>query len=543
MLEFRILGPLEVVDGDVPVPLGGPRQRATLALLLLNANRVVSVERLADELYAGRPPATAVTQVQRQISELRAALGAPAQIETRAPGYVIHLLPAQLDLTLFEHYLADAARAFERDDLESASELLRQALALWQGPPLADIGYEPFAQAAIQRLEEIRLVALEQWIGADLDLGRHAARVAELQGFEIEHPLREGFRAQLMLALYRSGRQAEALAVYRRTRAALVEAFGIEPSHPLQELERAILTQNRSLELPGVSSTAGDRAVLVLPSRDEHVEALLAIAAPLARLPTHELILARLLSHESEFDAAVSAMNAHRASLSIAARTAVFTSPDPVADAVRLTTTYDVSLVLLNAPAELEQARLPTDLAALLERSPADVGILVGSPVLLRGGEAIFVPFGGGPHDWAALELAAWLAHSARAPLRLVGTKADRQDGGRDASRLLADAALVVQKIVGVEAEPLLADRTEQALVAVVESAGLVVVGLSPDWRRQGVGAVRRALLRDARPSVLLVHRGPRPGALAPREARTRFTWSIEAKSSSSSKSTCSRSG
>jgi DNA-binding SARP family transcriptional activator len=527
VLEFRILGPLEVVGENGPVPLGGPRQRGTLALLLLSANRVVSVEQFAEELYAGRPPASAVTQVQRQISELRSAFGAPSEIETRAPGYVIHLSPEQLDLTVFERDVADAAEAFDRGDVQSASELLRRALALWRGPPLSDLAYESLAQAAVQRLEEIRLAALEQRIGAELRLGRHAALVAELRQLETEHPLREGFRAQLMLALYRSGRQAEALGVYRATRDALVDAFGIEPTPALQELERAILRQDPSLAPPGLASADGtaapDRAVLVLPSRDEQTDALLALAAPLAR-PTCELIVARLVGDESELDAAVSATSARRPSLPATARTAVFTTPDPVADAVRLVTAYDVALVLLDAPADLD---LSGAIGTLLERSPADVGILAGSPYVVGEGKSIFVPFGGGVHDWAALELAASLARAAGAPITLVGTKADPHDGGRDSSRLLADAALAIQRVVGVEAEPLLTDRAEQSLVAAVEPASLVVVGLSPDWRRHGLGAVRRALLRDARPPVLLVHRGPRPGVLTPREAQTRFTWSV----------------
>jgi hypothetical protein len=144
-------------------------------------------------------------------------------------------------------------------------------------------------------------------------------------------------------------------------------------------------------------------------------------------------------------------------------------------------------------------------------------------------GHGVYVPFGGGDHDWAALELGAWVALSASVPLRLVGTKADPRRGQRDASRLLADASLAVQRVVGVEAEPLLAEPTEEALVAAVDGASLVVVGISPRWRQDGIGHARRALVRDARPATLLVHGGLRPGGLAPRESRTRFTWSIAA--------------
>ena len=168
MLQFCVLGPLEVAGDGGPLRLGGPRQRATLAILLLNANRVVPVERLADDLYAGAPPVTAVTQVQRQISELRKALGSESSIETRAPGYVLQLAPEQLDLTRFEQQTQAASSALGRGQSELAAEYFRGALALWRGTPLADLAYEPFAAAAIGRLEEIRLAALEQRIEADL---------------------------------------------------------------------------------------------------------------------------------------------------------------------------------------------------------------------------------------------------------------------------------------------------------------------------------------------------------------------------------------
>jgi hypothetical protein len=145
------------------------------------------------------------------------------------------------------------------------------------------------------------------------------------------------------------------------------------------------------------------------------------------------------------------------------------------------------------------------------------------------GGAGVFIPFGGGEHDWAALELGACFASATGEPLILVGTQAESASGRRDASRLLADAALAAQRVVGVEARPVLAEPTENALVASVERAGLVVAGISPRWRSEGVGAVRRALVRETRRPLVLVHHGPRPGALAPRDVRTRFSWSLEA--------------
>jgi DNA-binding SARP family transcriptional activator len=526
VLEFRLLGPLEVVGGDGPIVLGGPKQRATLAILLLGANRVVPVERLADDLYHGAAPVTAVTQVQRQVSELRRILGAPV-IETRSPGYILRLAPDQLDLHRFERL---AERAAQAGDAREAAHLLREGLGLWHGGALADLADEPFARAAIERLEEIRLAAIERRIDAELALGRHAELVGELQELVAAHPFGERFSEQLMFALYRSGRQAEALSVYRATREALVEEFGIEPTPSLRRLERAILTQDRSLDLaePDREATARPRRpVLVLPWVERAVDGLLALATPLARVHARELIVARLLADGDDVASASAALNARRETLDIDVRTAAFTTSAWVDDADRLASTADVALVLLDAPSNVDGAQLPADVAALLERSAADVGLLAGPAPDWTRGDGVFVPFGGGVHDWAALELAAWLASAMDLPLRLVGTKADASLGRRDASRLLADAALAVQRVVGVAADSLLVEPSDPALVAAVEPATVVVVGVSPRWRLDGIGAARRSLVRNARSSTLLVHGGPRPGGLAPRESGTRFTWSI----------------
>ena len=526
-MEFRVLGPLEVVGDAGSIRLGGPKQRATLAILLLRANTVVSVDQLADDLYAGAAPVTAVTQVQRQISDLRKALHSPSVIETRSPGYVIRLSPEQLDLDRFASRTEEASQALDRGEAERAADLLRQALALWRGNPLADLEYESFARSSVERLEEMRLAALEQLIEAELALGRHREVVGTVESLARDHPLRERFHGQLMLALYRSGRQPEALEVYRRTREALVEEFGVEPTPPLQELQRAILAHDSSLDVERAAPDEADRAVLVLPSDEDQVDRLLAIAEPLGRSQAVELIVARLVEDEAELEPAASAVNARRASLAVRSRTAAFTTFEPARDAVRLATNYDVALVLLDAPAGLDDDLVPAQLAAVLEQSPADVAVLGGSAAL-GAGEGVYVPFGGSEHDWAALELGAWLAGGANVPLRIVGTKADPRSGRRDASRLVADASLAVQRVTGVETEPLFAEPTDEALVASVEPAAVVVIGISPRWRREGVGATRRALLREGQPPTVLVHRGPRPGGLTPRENLTRFTWSIE---------------
>jgi DNA-binding SARP family transcriptional activator len=228
-MEFRILGPLEVGDGQLSLPLGGARQRAVLALLLLRANEVVAPDRLVDQLWGERPPQSAVNVLHTYVSHLRKLLP-PGVLETRQPGYLIRVTAGELDLHRFERLLDKVRQALAAGDAARAAALGREALSLWRGRALADFVYEPFAQAAIARLEELRLLALERRVEADLQLGRHAELVGELEGLVEEHPLRERLRADLMLALYRSGRQAEALAAYQSARGALVAEFGIEPS-------------------------------------------------------------------------------------------------------------------------------------------------------------------------------------------------------------------------------------------------------------------------------------------------------------------------
>jgi DNA-binding SARP family transcriptional activator len=522
VLEFRILGPLEAAEDGRPLTLGGPKQRATLAILLLNANRVVSIDRLAHELYAGSPPVTAVTQVQRQISELRKALEGSSAIETRAPGYAIRLAPDELDLTRFERLTDEARRASAQDALGVADELLREALDLWRAEPLADLAGEPFALAAVQRLKEIRLAALEHRLDVGLALGRHRQLIPELEQLARAEPLRERLHAQLMVALYRSGRQAEALAAYRALREGLVEQLGIEPTPALRVLERAILEQNPALEV-APESAAELRTVLAVPSVDGAVERLLTVASPLLGLPGRELILARLVQDEREVEAAAKRLETERDRLP-GVRAAAFTTRAAAGDVVRLATAYDAELTLADAPPGIDADQIPAELADLFDACTSDVGLLAGEAQ--RDGDGISVPFGGSEHDWAALETASALALATGRSLRLVGTNADARTGRSDASRLLADASLAVQRVVGVGATPMLADATEQALAAAVSGAWLVVVGIAPRWRDDGIGSMRRALVREGLP-VLLVHGGPRPGSLAPRESRTRYTWSV----------------
>jgi DNA-binding SARP family transcriptional activator len=249
MLDFRILGPVEVWDDGQQLQLGGPKQRGLLAILLLEESRVVSTDRLIDLLWGEQPPPTAATSLQNFVSQLRKLLGA-AVLVTKPPGYQLQLEPGQLDLERFR-LLVDAAR---REDAEIRAAKLREALGLWRGPPLSDLAFEPFAQNEIARLEELRLAALEERIEADLDAGRHADVVAELESLVREHPLREKLRRLLMLALYRSGRQAEALQAYHEARRKLVDELGIEPTAGLQQLHGAILRQDPTLERDGATA-------------------------------------------------------------------------------------------------------------------------------------------------------------------------------------------------------------------------------------------------------------------------------------------------
>ena len=238
MVEFALLGPLEARAGGAPIPLGGPKQRAVLTLLLLEAGRVVSLDRLVDALWAGSPPPTAVASLQNFVAQLRKALG-PDAIETRPPGYVIRLEPEQLDLARMRR-LVDEARASEP---VRRAELLDEALALWRGEPLAEFRYETFAQGEIARLEEFHLALLEERAEAKLAIGAHGDLVTELEALVRSNPLRERLRAQLMLALYRSGRQAQALEIYREGRELLVEGLGLEPSPLLRGVHASILRQ------------------------------------------------------------------------------------------------------------------------------------------------------------------------------------------------------------------------------------------------------------------------------------------------------------
>ncbi|MBA3329669.1 MAG: AfsR/SARP family transcriptional regulator [Actinobacteria bacterium] len=525
-MEFRILGPLEVVEQGRALPLGGPRQRALLALLLTRANEVVSADWLVEELWGAEPPRTAANALQYHVSQLRKALAPHEVIVTQEPGYMIRVGPNELDVFRFEQLVEQAQQAAP----ELAARLLREALDLWRGPPLAELAHESLPQTEALRLEELHLAALERRIDADLALGRFAELVGEVQALVREHPLRERLRAALMQALYGSGRQVEALDVFRETRRLLVEELGIEPSPALNGLEQAILRHDPALTAQeGAPAAPRQRAILVVASDPERLTDLLVIAEPLARRPARELIMARFLRNDGELTAASAALSERRnllAQQGVASRIVIHTTGEPGADAVRLATQYDVDVVLLDAaPGLLEGGHPDQDLTVVLEHAPCDVAVLIGGGDMATG--PLVTPFGGVDHDWAAIEVAAWIAQSLGTTLRLLGTEADPAVERRDASRLLSRASMLVQQVIGIVTEPVLIRPGEQGVLEAARDARLLVVGLSDRWRTEGIGHARLAVAKGAEVPTLFVRRGLRPGGVAPTETLTRFTWTL----------------
>jgi YVTN family beta-propeller protein len=262
-VEFRILGPLQVLDGARELTLGSPKERQVLAVLLLHPGEIVSRQRLIEALWGESPPPTAGNALNVHVSQLRKRLarngGDP--VATRRPGYVLDIRPHELDAMRFQRLVTDARARLAAGEVEAASRVLGEALGLWRGPALDGVELEAAARNEVARLEELRLAARMDWIDCELSLGLHEQLIGELEALVAEHPLRERLRGQLMLALYRSGRQADALRCYREARETLVAELGIEPSKPLQRLERAILNQDRSLEAPaGVARAAAAHA-------------------------------------------------------------------------------------------------------------------------------------------------------------------------------------------------------------------------------------------------------------------------------------------
>ena len=306
--------------------------------------------------------------------------------------------------------------------------------------------------------------------------------------------------------------------MYRASRKMLIDELGIEPGHPLQELERAILRQDRALDLEPPPPPA--RSILVIPVDELNLNALVALAGQLAVDPQREVILMRPVDTGAELAESSEVLEQSRRrllELGIAVRVATFTSSDPGRDVARFAAEQDVDLLLVDGTSRLLEEPILADLFAV---APCDVGALTGGEM---GPGPVLVPFTGADHDWSAVEVGAWLARARQVRLVLAGPSGEE----RDASQLLARASLAVQRALGVAAEPLLVEPDAEDLLRATEQAGLVVAGLTDRWRKEGIGPVRSMLAERSRSPVLLVRRGLRPGGLAPIDSYTRFTWSL----------------
>jgi hypothetical protein len=337
-----------------------------------------------------------------------------------------------------------------------------------------------------------------------------------------------------MLALYRSGRQAEALDAFRDARSRFVDELGLEPSRELQELERAILRQDPGLDLdtscPVATAPAAAGGILVAVLDAAQLDILLSVAEPLARRSERALVVVRVPGAGADLAAETAALAERRnalASRGVDCRVAAYTSAEPGSDATLLAAEHAVDLVLVDADSSFRSSGEPdATLATILDEAPCDVGVLLADSALSTTGPVV-TPFGGGEHDWAAIELAAWIASALGVSLRLVGTEADPAGERRDASRLLARASLLVQEVVGIVTEPVLVPAGPEGVRSAVRDASLLVLGLSERWRTEGLGAARLELVREALPPALFVRRGLRPGGIAPGRTLTRFSWTL----------------
>jgi len=525
-LEFRVLGPLEIERAGASVRLTGRKHRSLLMLLVLRRGEVVPAEQLADQLWDGAPPASAANAIQVYVSQLRKLLGSPAAIETHPLGYRLQATPESVDLHRFERLWGEGREQLRAGDPAAASARLGEALALWRGEPLPDIAYESFGAAEVRRLQELRLEATIDRIESDLACGRHAQVIGELSALVEQHPLTERLACQLMLALYRCGRQADALDAAAAARRRLDEGYGLAPTSELRDLERAILNQDAGIAAPAaaapppVVALAGQRQLMAVALHHGEAAWLGRLAGQLAAgLDGHELVLLRI-GGEGTLDQAQSELDAageQLRSASVDHRAAAFSSRRVAHDIGRLVGEEPVDLVM--TPLDRAATGLDDDVVELLELLPCDVA-LVSSTDPARDGP-VLVPFSGSDHDWAAVGAAAAFARAADAELRLAGTTTAEGD----ASRLLATASLVTQRAFRVKAVPQLLEAGGAAMLAAAAEAGLVVTGLSGRWREQGIGEARQRLLAGSAP-VMLLRAGPRPSAWAPASALTRYTWS-----------------
>jgi DNA-binding SARP family transcriptional activator len=518
VLRFGVLGPFRVEDDGRLVIVGSARRRALLALLALNAGRVVGVERLVDALWGESPPRTAVHVLHVYVSDLRRSLPDEVLV-TAAPGYELRVPLGAVDLADFERLVSRGREALSAGDPAGAVVSLDEALALWRGPVLEDLAGAGFVQVEARRLDELRLAARELWALAGLALGGVPGLVPQLLELVGEHPFRERPHALLMRALAVDGRQAEALEVYATVRARLADELGVEPGAELRAAQAAVLRQ-QAAPAPLVTPTG----VVLAVSRDpRRLDALAFVASRAAAAAGRELLVAAVLDANTSTPAdltaaAAAAVTAQRSSPG-PGRSAAFRSRNLAGHVTALAAEHNADLVVLDAAGLIgAQGHLTGWVVAVLANVTADVVLLPDDPP--TAGLPFAVPFGGSEHDWAAAELAALLTRASGSALRLIGALTDQDD----ASRLVARVGLAVQRTVGVDVEPILTEATVPGLLAGMAGA-TAVIGVSERWRSEGLGPFRQQLA-DAAPGTLMIRRGPRPGLLAPPTSGTRFAWS-----------------
>jgi DNA-binding SARP family transcriptional activator/class 3 adenylate cyclase len=537
--ELLLLGPVAARRAGHEIRVTAAKHRVILATLGLRVGEAVSTDVLIDSLWGDRPPPTAAKALQVYVSELRKLIEVdprqPRVLTSQAPGYRLSIGRESVDVPRFERLWSAGREALVAGDAARAQQLLRDALSLWRGEPLADFRFEDAFAADIRRLEELRIACLEDRFDADLAVGEHARLIPEIEALVRSQPLRERLRGQLMLALYRCGRQTDALSAYQAARDQLVDEFGIDPSPPLVALERQILQQDPALAGPTASRpaegvTAAVRTLLVVSQSSSDLDALTRLAETITRSDDQrELVLARVVTALPDRDPTprlrevTRALAERRDQLSqrdVRVRVAAFASSDPTGDLLKLAHHQDADLLLLDGTQTLLKGVGAID--ALLRDAACDVALHLPREAG-DDEQPVVVPFAGSEHDWAALELGALLAREKR---RLVLVGVDRSQTGSDSSRLLATASLVIQRVGDVIAEPMLVPPGADAILAIADR-GHIITGLSARFREEGIGDTRFRLARDAPGPVTFVRRGNRPGVLAPPEAITRFTWSL----------------
>ena len=367
-MRFQVLGPLEAFDGDRRLDLGAPRRRATLAVLLLHANEIVPTDRLAEELWPNELPRTAAKAIQVYVSNLRKAFGAARDaLETRGSGYLLKVRPGELDLLEFERLLAPC---WGREPADRA-ETLGSALSLWRGAPLADFAYEQFVQSEAARLEELQRLAVEERIEAELALGQGAELVPELESLVAERRLEERPRAQLMLALYRAGRQADALDAFREGKQVLDEELGLEPGEQLRELELAILARTAIPGCGGGQAVPLDRRGIGATGRARAAPSTHRSARPWSN-GRRELILAQIVQ-PAEIASATRTLDEARRDLRARRRRACGSGVLILVarrGVVRLTTLQDADLLLLSTEGDPLVGMFAVVFAEAAHRSP-----------------------------------------------------------------------------------------------------------------------------------------------------------------------------